>query len=519
MPDHEFLLRIEATNLNRFVWDTADLSTIRGSSLALLQWPHLVAKLLSERGLDSEVITVGGSAMTIVLPKISGDDPSETVRQHLAESLKRLRTDELFGLVTYAGAAVEIHGAGGYSNAMQLVLSSIRLQQSSEADMLFPAENTDADTTSFCALNRLLPSTEKVVNGSRVSPSVATRRKKGLQEKRELVRILTDTETETTADFGEMTTGCEFARRSDTCGKNLNGFMAVIVLDGNGFGDIEQQQSTSKEHHSKWDYGLRTARKQFLSQLVAHASENPDRWKNSDRLRFETLLWGGDEQVWVVPAWVALELIEFFYRATTKDAWKGLSKGRRITHCGGVVLCHHKAPIRDAVELAHRLLETAKRCRTTLAEQNCFCYQILESFDHLGESFDLIRRQQRPVGMLEVDTVLDHGALLQLIRFREDAESWLPATRRQRIQRALFSRDWLQYSGELERLIEVAREKESVIRAISDAVQKWHRLHQPSKTHLTDHGVLPQAQSFWYHALELWDYIVPGYAVGRRTRT
>ncbi len=511
MPNADFVLRIEATNINSFVWDTADLSTIRGSGLALLEWPGLVSETLAARHETWDVVTCGGSAITLVLK----DSPAESIKSTLSELLTILRTDELFGLATYAGAAAELTAEAGYGRALQTAISAIRLQQSCQADVRIPATNTDSDTRSFCALNRILPSSLDTIASSRVSSSVAIRHAKGKQQKPKVFAHLTGERIQTTNDFGQLATTSVFARQLGFDGKNLNGYMGVVVLDGNGFGDIERRSSAELKTHGKWDSRLRSARKDFLAMLVDHA-QSEERWLHDTRLRFETLLWGGDEQVWVVPAWVTMELIDLFFQATAGRNWQQLGNEERITHCGGVVLCHHKAPIRDAVQLAHKLLGTAKTYRNALPEQNAFCYQILESFDHLGESYERIRQLQQPAGMPERDSVLCHTALRQLMEFRSLVESrsederWLPATRRMRIQQALFGRDWLRFSGELERLIEVASREEQLSYVIGGAIRKWHEFHQPSGRRLKDIGMLPQTQSFWYHLLELWDYLIPG---------
>ena len=82
--------------------------------------------------------------------------------------------------------------------------------------------------------------------------------------------------------------------------------------------------------------------------------------KVQTKVRIETLLWGGDELIWVVPAWCGMEAVQFFFDNTnTKDAvWE--VNGRRLTHAAGVVFCSCRAPIRSVVKLAKELAESVK---------------------------------------------------------------------------------------------------------------------------------------------------------------
>ena len=48
----KFYIRIEAVNLDNFVYDTNDLATIRGSSIILLEWPRLFARDETRRSSD-----------------------------------------------------------------------------------------------------------------------------------------------------------------------------------------------------------------------------------------------------------------------------------------------------------------------------------------------------------------------------------------------------------------------------------------------------------------------------------
>ena len=83
--------------------------------------------------------------------------------------------------------------------------------------------------------------------------------------------------------------------------------------------------------------------------------------------RIETLMWGGDELIWAVPAWCALDAVQFFFDQSAD--WRDPIRNKRLTHAIGMVLCSHNAPIRGIVQLARELADHAKDQLSTLAER------------------------------------------------------------------------------------------------------------------------------------------------------
>jgi hypothetical protein len=148
--------------------------------------------------------------------------------------------------------------------------------------------------------------------------------------------------------------------------RSLNKKIAVIYLDGNRFGAIQRDLVTSPDQQLNFDRGIRSARAGLMVGLLdALIDENVDGKQGcvrlretsflpaSDRveraLRFETLLWGGDEMTLVAPAWLGFALIQLFYRLTAD--WKRnerlsriLTRKESLTHAGGIVFCHAKTP-------------------------------------------------------------------------------------------------------------------------------------------------------------------------------
>lgn len=84
--------------------------------------------------------------------------------------------------------------------------------------------------------------------------------------------------------------------------------------------------------------------------------------KQIPAFRFETLLWGGEELLFVMPAWLGLAFAQGFFDCV-KD-WKvpeGIQHaGKPLTFSAGLVFCHHKTPIRQAKQVAKLLAEAGK---------------------------------------------------------------------------------------------------------------------------------------------------------------
>lgn len=119
-------------------------------------------------------------------------------------------------------------------------------------------------------------------------------------------------------------------------------------------------------------------------------------------LRFEVLLWGGDELMVVVPAWCGAALLAKFFALTanwTPDIPSTLATGLKtgdkpalttdghMTHGAGLVFCHVKTPIARIRALANDL---ADRAKDALGASVANVYEVaaLESIDYPAESLD-----------------------------------------------------------------------------------------------------------------------------------
>ena len=161
---------------------------------------------------------------------------------------------------------------------------------------------------------------------------------------------------------------------------NLENKIAVFYADGNGFGKIQAKWVKTVEHQIHFDDTLKTYRREFLACLL-------QQWMPKDGkgiLPLETLLWGGDEMMFVVPSSKGFALAQMFYQQS-RNWWIELDGTKhKLTHAGGLVFCHYKTPIGRVKKLAEDLADEIKE-REYGREGNYFDYAVLESIDYPAE--------------------------------------------------------------------------------------------------------------------------------------
>jgi hypothetical protein len=170
--------------------------------------------------------------------------------------------------------------------------------------------------------------------------------------------------------------------------------MAVIHADGNRFGRI-RERTKGIEGHRMFSADLKAKQAALLQQILKWLRGGRDgpHWplfavearpghKQVLGLRFETLLWGGDEMIFAVPAWLAVPFIEGFFAFTR--GWTAPA-GDRLTHSLGVVICPTKTPIRQVKTVAAELTRACKELQPpappgqAVQTENLFQIEVFES--------------------------------------------------------------------------------------------------------------------------------------------
>ena len=121
---------------------------------------------------------------------------------------------------------------------------------------------------------------------------------------------------------------------------------------------------------------------------------------------------GGDEIIWVVPAWKGWELVEWFFgqdhRVTVNN------ETRTLTYGAGLVFCPtSNAPSKNIIDLVHYGLGEKGQGEPASSSGHRVAYEVLESFDDVTVDLDDHRRQWLPQGYPLEKLVLDPVQLRQ----------------------------------------------------------------------------------------------------------
>lgn len=397
-----YLLRVEGVNITPFILDSRDLSTIRGASLMLLDAIHWVEKKLE--GYSPEPLSVGASAG---LFRITCEQPTEVCRQ-VREGLQRTYPHATFVVDVMPETKPE-----AYRTDVESLIAANRWRQMQASTLAVPRKN-EAAFWRFptCSIDGVRPAVPEKDFGKPnrkqgddddaeryVSRATHDRRKHGRLEKQKFY-----TGTTGLRDLGTFANDfSEIAPRHDP----LRNKIALFYADGNGFGKVQSDHCVTAAKQRAWDTFIRSRREGFLTAFLENEVGSNPAWRNdNDAIAFETLLWGGDELTFVMPAplgWRFAKLyFESFEGLDLKKAGASLPT-QRLTQSAALVFFHHHAPIDRIRRLAqYQLAEFGKeidRNRDSLA------VLALESFDHLGSSYKEAI-DQRYAGVVKPEEIL-----------------------------------------------------------------------------------------------------------------
>ncbi|WP_145978299.1 Cas10/Cmr2 second palm domain-containing protein [Tistrella mobilis] len=450
-PGQPYYIRMECVNFSAVLSDTEDLSTIRGSGLAMLHAVEYAAKALKEltRG-AVEQVTTGASVgvfrvsaadqadawtvarnlrarLTAHAPAAANDEESEPARPlpGAIDEAELLRVLDHLSILTAACAAT-----ADFRADMETLLALIRWQQQQAPSLVLPAAGTSWDKTKLICPNDHTRLADTYIFRRKdegpgrypASRSVRDRHAYGRHYKQTLYDRVIDgipylkddgskrrkrAYADELADparqpdkalDGKMAAlyADELADLARRLGAPLDGKMAVLYADGNRFSeqirDLVKASDTPIETQKAIDKALQGWRSKLLEKVVK-LIELDDR--DYPLTRIETLLWGGDELIWVLPAWRGWEVAALFAEHIRNEPVEG--KGRsmdvpekdgwsmNMSHGLGMVFCHYDAPINGIRTLAKNLADKvakAERTSTRLA------VMVLESFDAVGQDLE-----------------------------------------------------------------------------------------------------------------------------------
>lgn len=426
-----YLLRIEGVNLDYFVYDTADLSANRGGSLELLSAVR-DARLHLESGTgvsDIKALSVGASTALLQFNASLAD--AGKAADHVRDCLRGVSytgeqsaEQKLLAEATFVVSLQELADEADFAPARERLLALGRWEQMQAASLAVPPDSAAGETP--CLVDALRPVSagcdwpvERSGKWERAGlSSLAKLRKQYGRRQKQLL-------------YSEITglarpDGIKFAREFSEIALHVDeragaGKLAVFYADGNQFGKIQSDKARTPQLQVKWDTELRDRREALLRRLledeVLNDSKKED-WlfdralddedgqatgkaeKNALRYRLETLLWGGDELIWVVPAWCAWRVAALFFEETA--AWE--FEGTKLTHSAGMVICSYKAPIRRITQIARDLADAAKDISRT---RNQLAVEVLESFDDISGGVTDMWKRRTPKEEAPAELILD----------------------------------------------------------------------------------------------------------------
>ncbi len=494
MPRTNYRLRVEGVNLGNFVEDVQDLSTVRGGGLLMLGVPARVQSVAEKRGIAIDPVSTGASSGLFDVN--CSDDEAKQLCSDLVDDFHK--DDAL----RHATIAVDIIPASDdFIRDRESLIALNRWQQMTSPSLAVPSPSQKGGC---CEFDLIRPATAEE-SGEPASASVIARRTYGKGQKnafylRELRRDKrsVDPAAEHVAETGFVHDLTELTGE-DPSRKNLETKMAVIYFDGNKFGRILNRLCRSASDQRDYDRTIRNFRTAVLEQLLKSMDDDPDwMYRNKEKkdrhpkagpYRLETLLWGGDEMIWVVPAWQGWRVVQLFYEASAKWHFRDAP----LTHAGGIVFCHHKANIHRITKLSRGLAGIAKDVAkdADANDRNVFAYQVLESFDFVSGNLAKFRETRIPKDAGVRGLVLSGSSMATVSEAIAAVKARLPNNKLHDIVRGLRKEG---ASKEVGALIKTT---------VDDAFLDDESRRQFDSLMKSFGG----SDTAWFHLAELWDYL------------
>lgn len=480
----EFYLRVEAVNLANFVYDTTDLSTVRGGGLLLLKAIDDIKTEFSKKAEFSEFEAISTGASSGLF-SFKSDKKSAQLQEKV---LSFLCEHEKFKHATFVVDVLPV--SKDFNKDRKKLLALNRWQQMQSPTVVFPSSNDEQKfDRPICSIDQIRPVAKKGSEDEMISESVYQRREYGRQQKKYFYKQQTGLK-----DLPRFVNKLDELADDKKRG-NLHNKMAVIYLDGNSFGKIEDdicQYADGKDALQLFDEQIKEYRRDFLSNLLKETIGKLEwTYKHDEpKHRLEILLWGGDEILLVVPAWLGWWTLSYFFQKSKdwefEDTNPKVKKPYPLTHAAGLVFCHYKAPIHEITKLAKELGELAKG---KSREANYVAYQILESFNDVGENLESFRNKLCGESDLKSDDLIVSGNEMgKALSAMEPIKRAIPKGRVYAIVQAL-----LHAPTEANELIADAE------------MQLKNASVQEDFDKLRD--CFGENKAFWLHLIELWDYI------------
>jgi hypothetical protein len=510
-------IRIEAVNIYNAIYDTDQISIIRGGSLLL---KHAIDNIAKEFHSKLDSISTGAS---VGLFATKCGVQVETAVSEIIDFLNKAS-------YRYFTFVVESFEHNDFVTAREVLLAKCRQAQLQQLTVS-PDYSRAVQKDGCCELEGIRPYKKEVKWPGEEKKKLCEfanikwtygRRKRSQLYKDELTALGLNESLQPLQEL-RYTNDLEDLSRSSVH-RNMNNKIALIYFDGNRFSKIQTELVRSADDQSAFDKAIKTLRREFLVKLLEAINDNSG-WKTEDgKARLETLLWGGDEMLFVVPAWKGFDLLKLFYQCSRNWVIKVNGKtSYPLTHAGGIVFCNHKTPIYKIRNLAQDLADRIKENKDG-REKNYFDYLILESIDYPAESLDEFFKLRygdlaEYRGYLSPDKIFCslNAEKIKSIISKSQMYAIARAACRIKINKennTLIIDDYRDYLDQVKRLIEISEneaEAEETIKTIMQCLEPKgipnYTLQNSEKESLDDQSMIKTAIS-WLHLTELWDYLI-----------
>lgn len=539
---HHFLL-VEGVNLYANIYDTDQLSVIRGSSFL---YKDAITHVKEQFEADLKAVSTGASSGLFCL-KIASTKAIEDIVEDVVQNL---RIHQEFRHLTFL---VEHCQAENILQAKRQLWAQLHFRQLRALTLtpdVFEGKHTSRDEP--CELEGIriaAKHTQCQVQATLDKPkrhlslSVFQRREYGRRKKqRYYLDGLSDALQNRLAEYRfvpDIETLCENPDYG-----NLNGKMAVIYIDGNGFGK-HQDRHLQKAIDAKtdgiaaqqeFDACIQTWRNQFLEDIITKMLDGKlpdavtrfheeDSVRNFPAIRLETLLWGGDEMLFILPAWLGISFLQQFFTHTRLWKLDDQQQEQQFTHAAGMVFCKAKTPIRIIQNLARKLAERVKDKYGR--DKDGWDYLVLESVDYpasddldayFGKRYGTTLQQSRPAG----HPAAPNWQVAETGLHRLLSDDMLPIRQLYRIVDT-FNRnepqgtlDWNGLCDATQESIQKASLQEQaefqMLRTLDGANRTTVEQELPvmvNQLFALDMNEAKERAWCWLHLLELWDYLIP----------
>lgn len=377
-----WLLRYEASDFDNSLFDSSQLSAIRGASLTFLYSSELVERLVTAKaGASARTIYAGASQGAFCF--LATQEDAVRLKADVEAALAKPDTapggDGKMPTGCHQHMAYVVALTEGYDHAA--LIRAEALCNAAAAQKAFPALPAFGRDQTQPGERR---DPRPALAGGGVSAAIRDRSEFGRRQRQNFYqRFLREGATgpgfDFTDEFEEITQGGDKlfqlgsgkAEPRSRLPLSLQNKMAVFYADGNAFGKhrdgaIEQAKDLSgltklSAHLIKLQQDLLKTILDWLEGHYQAGQENAwfafDSRDKTLRARFETLMWGGDEMLFVLPSWLAFDFAELFF--STVDDWT--VGDNPLTFSAGMVICDRKTPISQAKTVAQNLSDAAKK--------------------------------------------------------------------------------------------------------------------------------------------------------------